>query len=286
MSLKVIVDSLDDIPAALHEFYVEKDGKFTLQLGEDVRSHPEVLALKSALDRQKADNARIKAELAEIKGKGADVPDDFDAAEWERLKAEDAARTADPDNKDASKRVEAATAALKAQHERALAALQKKYDADIGERDQRIAAQDARERSRLVDDGLTKALIDAGVTRPPLLRAAKAMLQSDVEVADEDGQFVARMRAEVGGTEIPAYIQNWVNTEDGKVFVEPASGVGAKGNGNGRAPVNNPFSAANWSKTEQARLLTTDRPRAERLAMSAGFKDLSAALRASAPIAA
>lgn len=286
MTLKVIVENLDEVPDALREFYAEVDGKFVLQVGEDVRQHPEVLALKSALDRQKADNQRLKTENTELKSKTEGVPEDFSAEEYERLKAEDAARQDDPDNKDLNKRVEAATTALKSQHERALAAKDKKYDTDIAERDTRIQAMETRERSRVVDDGLTKALIDAGVTKAPLLKAAKALLQSDVEVAEEEGQFVARMRAEVGGNEIPQFVQNWVNTEDGKVFVEQPSGAGAKGNNGTRPGEANPWAKATWSKTEQSRLLTADRSKAERLARSAGFKDLNAALVASQPVAA
>lgn len=71
--LAAVVDSLDTVEPALHPFYQPgADGKYVLQA--EVTSHPETGALKSALDRQKRENADLKQKL-----KAATPPPDDEA---------------------------------------------------------------------------------------------------------------------------------------------------------------------------------------------------------------
>lgn len=70
MALELVVDSLDAVPEAVRALYVEKDGKFSL----DVNGIPDTKGLKSALDAEREAAKQAKkaaAELAE-KYKGID----------------------------------------------------------------------------------------------------------------------------------------------------------------------------------------------------------------------
>lgn len=289
MALKAIIDALDDVPEALRgEYKEQKAGDKTVYVLdlEGVDSHPAVVNLKTAHERVKADKTKLAGDLAAANAKLRAVPEDFDADEWERLRTEDAARQNDPTGGDVRRQVETATAAVKSQYEAKLAKQKKDFEAEIAERDDKITALDADLRKRLVTDGLTAALTEAGVTAPPFIKAARALLEPGVEVIEEDGIRVAKMKADLGGDDIAKYVSNWVQSDEGRVFVAPAKGGDAAGNQRPRSAESNPFSKAGWNKTEQGRLLRSDRRKAESLAQAAGFKSLDAAVAARDAIAA
>jgi len=99
MALKAIVEKLDDVEEAHRGLYIEKDGKFALDLEEtSTRDHPFVTALKNALDRTKATLADIKTKFEALEAFKKTVPEEFTADEWARLKAVDADES-DPDKK-------------------------------------------------------------------------------------------------------------------------------------------------------------------------------------------
>lgn len=287
MTLKTVINALDEVDEAFRSEYKEqKQGDKTVYVLDldGVDAHPGVVNLKSAFERVKADKQRLTTDLAAANAKSKDIPEDFDADEWERLRTEDAARQNDPDGKDVRKAVETATAAVKAQYEAKLAKLKKDHGTEIETRDAEISKLKSDTRKRLVTDGLTAALTEAGVTSPAFLKASRAMLESNVEVIEEDGVLIAKMKAEFGGDDIAKYVQNWVQGDEGKSFVAPAKGSDAPGSG-GRGGEKNPFSKDSWNRTEQGKLLNADRAKAERLAKAAGFKDIRQANAATGPIA-
>lgn len=79
----------------------------------------------------------------------------------------------------------------------------------------------------LVDNGLSDALAKANVTNPALIKAAKAMLAGQVQIADDNGAKVAR----VGDKALADYITEWAGSDEGKNFVAAAdtSGGGSQG---------------------------------------------------------
>jgi DNA repair exonuclease SbcCD ATPase subunit len=89
------------------------------------------------------------------------------------------------------------------------------------------AASEASIAKLLVDNGLSDALVKAGVTNPVLQKAAKAVLAGQVSLADDNGQKVAR----VGDKALHDYITEWAGTDEGKHFVTAAdtSGGGSQG---------------------------------------------------------
>lgn len=81
----------------------------------------------------------------------------------------------------------------------------------------------------LVDNGLTEALTKNGVTNPVHIKAAKAMLASQVLIAAEGDAKVAK----VGDKALADYVGEWAKGDEGKHFVAAAhnSGGGAAGGG-------------------------------------------------------
>lgn len=76
----------------------------------------------------------------------------------------------------------------------------------------------------LVDNGLTEALVKAGVTNPVHQKAAKALLREGVAL-DTDKSL------KVGDKALADFITEWAGGEEGKHFVAapPASGGGSQG---------------------------------------------------------
>ncbi len=81
----------------------------------------------------------------------------------------------------------------------------------------------------LVDNGLTEALTKSGVTNPVHIKAAKAMLASQVQIAADGDSKVAK----VGDKALADFVGEWAKGDEGKFFVSAAnnSGGGAAGGG-------------------------------------------------------
>lgn len=82
----------------------------------------------------------------------------------------------------------------------------------------------------LLDNGLTDALVKAGVSAP-YLPAVKAMLSSQAKITiDGDTR-----KAVIGDKDLSAYVTDWATSDDGKHYIQaPAnSGGGANGGASG-----------------------------------------------------
>lgn len=202
--LKTVVDTLDGLDEAVSKFYAEKDGKFYLQV-EGVNEHPDVVSLKNAYERVKADKATAIEERDALKAKIQDLPDDFDAEKWAKLK------DGKPD--------EAALVKLRQELEGERDDWKSKYE----------TAQETARRNAL-DRDLSDALTEAGVTKPSFMQAARRMLADGVQVG-EDGKPV--VETDMGPMPLTEHVKRWAAGE-GKDFVTPPSGGGARG-GNGGA---------------------------------------------------
>jgi hypothetical protein len=96
---------------------------------------------------------------------------------------------------------------------------------------------------------------------------------------------VALVETDLGELPVSKFVTDWAGSDDGKEYVAKPTGLDSKGS-DGRRLEGNPFAKAGWSKTEQGRLITADRAKAERLAKAAGFSNLDAAAKARQPMAA
>jgi hypothetical protein len=222
MALKSILETLDDVPAELHDHYVEKDGKFILQV-EGIREHPEVGALKKAYESEKGNAKKLREDLKAANDKIAVLPEDFDAEEYLKLIELRAELEADPEKR--KKANDENFQSQKRIFEQRISALEKKHADEVAALKSKVETAEGRVKKLLVDEGLTKALIDAGVGKE-FVKAAKAMLAPSVKVVqDEDGADPrAIVETDMGEAELPKFISDWAQSDEGKPFIprEPA----------------------------------------------------------------
>ena len=153
---------------------------------------------------------------------------EIDPAELERVEAErDAARAEAADLK------------------RNLTKAQKDLEAATKARDEINSAY----TGSLRDAALTEALAKAGVTDPTYLKAAKALLGSAVEVAEENGQRVVK----AGGKDLGEFITEWAGGEDGKRF-RPISAEG--GNAHSLPPGGESLKRSKMTAAEKAEFIS------------------------------
>ena len=53
MSLRPVVESIDEVDGALQPFYVEMDGKYRLNIDGGFKTHDEINGLTSALNKER-----------------------------------------------------------------------------------------------------------------------------------------------------------------------------------------------------------------------------------------
>lgn len=75
------------------------------------------------------------------------------------------------------------------------------------------------------DRALADALQTAGITDPTFIKASQSMLSGMVKMGDDGTAFV---ETPMGPKLVPDFVKSWA-AGDGKVFVAPAQGGGAKG---------------------------------------------------------
>lgn len=277
MALKAILDSLDSVDAALHDFYAEKDGKFVLQI-EGVREHPDVTALSNALTRVRTEKTQLAEKVSTLETRLEGLPDDFDADQYEDLRA----RADGAGAKDVDERIEQ----LKAQHERRVQSLETKHQNALAKVQGELDKKTAQIERSVIDGGLLAAMDEANID-PRHKKKLAPYLRSlgKVKLVEEGGELVALVETDMGDVAMSKFVADWAGSDDGKEYVSKASGLDSKGSDNRRME-GNPFAKGGWNKTEQGRLMSADRAKAERFAKAAGFKDLDAAARAREPLAA
>lgn len=100
----------------------------------------------------------------------------------------------------------------------------------------------------LVDNGLTDALAKAGVTNPVHLKAAKALLASQVQVVPDGDKKVAK----VGDKALADFIGEWAKGDEGKFFVAAPQNTGGGANGGAGGGKNQPTELSKIEPTDKA----------------------------------
>lgn len=238
--LKTVVETLDGLDEAVTKFYAEKDGKFYLQI-EGVNEHPDVVSLKNAYERVKADKATAIEERDAFKAKAQGLPEDFDAEKWAKLK------DGKPD-------------------EAALVRLRQELEVERDEWKSKFETAQETARKNALDRDLSDALTAAGVTEPAYMKAARTMLSAGVQVGDDGKPYV---ETDMGPMALADHVKRWAAGE-GKPFVAQPSGGGAKGGSGSKSGGDNPWKAETRNLTRQAEILKTDPAEANRLKQEAG----------------
>lgn len=257
MALKTVLDNLDDVPEALRAEYKEIDGKFVLDLdGIDV--HPTVVNLKTAHERQKQTNRTLQSDLTAARTRLEGLPDDFDADAYEALQAQAEGK--------APAKTDEQVAQIRQQ-------LERKHQADLAKKDERINTLTGAVNKLSIDDGLSKALDEAGVD-PAFKPGAMALLKSKgaVKLVEEDGHFKAQVDTDMGPMPLGSYVKDWSGSEEGKIYVKKATGGDAQG-GTGARFADNPWDSSNGKKpnlTKQQQAISENPTKARQMAQAAG----------------
>lgn len=234
MPIPTVVESEDQLPEGLGEYYEQgEDGSYVLAV-EGVDSHPEVQGLKSSLQKQKQDREKLRKERDQFKERASLIPDDVDQETLEqaleRIRSGGGGNDDDPDNKGGKGGKGDDTDPAKVRQQ-----IEKRYQAQIEEKDQAIQQRDQQVRQLVVDNGLTSALQQNGVTTPGLQKGAKRLLQDQVKVQEgDDGSLQAVVDTDMGEVSLEQFVKDWVSSEEGQDYLPKASGSGARGaNGKG-----------------------------------------------------
>jgi len=280
VGLKAVIDSLDSVEEGMHAAYVEKDGKFFLDIKtDDLKDHPATQPLRNALERVRGEKTALQAKLDEANTRLKDIPEDFDIEEYHRLQELD-----DIDPKDKEKAKEKRDERLQSQrqqYEQRIATMKKEYEEALAARDSDLERERNERASEHAERQLDAALDKAGID-PKFKRAVRAMHKDSVKSRrEDDGSITAFIETDLGETDVDSFVENWSKSDEGKTFVIVPSGPSANG-GNSRRPGSggeNPFSKNHWNKTKQA-AYRMDVPNGERLAKAAGFASLDEGMRA------
>ena len=286
--LRTVYTTLDDVPEAMREFYLEvkdKEGNVTgysVDLDDDVKSHPTVSALQNAHEAQKKTNRELKDKLAELQKKIDGLPEDFDFEEIEQLretkKLYDDLKEKGADDPEKKRLHQQEVESIKKMHDQQLARAKKQMDDALAERDKKIGELTATIKTMVVSDNLSRQLVEVGVKKEAL-PFVSAKIERSVKVSEEEGEFKAVVDTDLGEVPLDQFIKKWSESDEAKMFVEQASGGGATGSSRKSAPSDaNPWAKTTWNMRQQADILAKDAARADRLAKAAGHKKAVGAL--------
>lgn len=254
MAFKVFRDNLDDLDEAHKGLYVEKDGKFLLDI-EGVDEHPTVKHLKTSFEKAKTEKKTLSETLAALNARMEGLPEDFSVDSFNALKA-----IAD------GKKPEEIRAELRSQ-------LEAKHAKDLDKVTKEKEAIESSLRKVIVDDGITKALVEAGVGKE-FMAAAKALIKEKgiIKIENEDGAYTAVVETDLGNMPISKYIGEWSAGDEGKVFVPKPTGGGATG-GEGKkgGAEANPWKKDSRNLTAQGNIIKVDKDKARRMMRDAGY---------------
>lgn len=164
MALKKILDKLTDVDEALRSQYVEKDGKFVL----DVEGDEDVSGLKSALKKERDARQELDRKMAKYR--------DIDPEKYTELvkEKEEFERTALEKKGDFDK--------LKNQ-------LVEQHGKELKAKDEKLTARE-RFIEKIVAENVAVAEITAAGGNPKLL---KPHVMQSIRVVEEDGEFKAKV---------------------------------------------------------------------------------------------
>ncbi len=272
-ALNAVLDSIDDLPDVLKGEYVEKDGKFHLQVA-GMKSEGDIQAVRNNLDKERREHNALKTRIKDNFGdeKFEDIRTNLD-----RIPELEAAGEGKLDDEAINKIVEGRVKTRLAPVERERDTLK----SQLGEKDNKITELTTNERRRTIDDAVREAATKAKVS-PEALDDALLLGRTMFEVRDDDGKVVVKEGTQFTQGIEPSVLFTDLQTKKPHWFgISQGGGAGGNRGGGGGGGVN-PFTAEGWNLTEQGRLIQTDGAKANQLAQTAGHKDALTARRPAA----
>lgn len=259
-SIAAVVDSLEGVPEALHAFYVEKDGKFQLQVSGAAPS-PDVARLTEALRKERNDHNQLKDRVKLLgERRIEDVVTDLD-----RIPELEAAAAGNLDEDKINGIVEGRIRSRLAPVERERDGLK----GQIADKDKTIGEFQAKERTRTIHDKVREEAVKAKLL-PEAVDDALLLADRIMEVEEGTGRVVTKDNVGVTpGIEPSVWLTDVQKTRPH--WWGPSQGGGAGGNrGGGGDATQNPFTHDNWNLTKQGDLVRQDRAKADQMAKAAG----------------
>lgn len=259
MAFKMVVDTLEGLPEDVAKEYVERDGKFHIQV-EGMKTQADVDKVQASLTAARTESNGFKTRLALL---GDRKVEDV-VVLLDRIPELEAAAAGKLDDA-------AIDGIVETRIKTRLAPVERERDAALTANTEltgRIGQFEEAGRSRLIHDQVRSAARKAGVIEEAiddaLMLADRTFTVDDAGtvVIKEDTGFTAGLQPADWMTDLQVKRPHWWGESVG-------GGAGGNRNGNG-APTANPWTAENWNMTEQGKILTANRTRAEQLAKAAG----------------
>lgn len=260
MAFKMELDSLDGLPEEVAKEYVEKDGKFVIQV-EGMKTQEDVNRVQTSLNAERTAHNALKDKIKTTFGdeKFEDI-----RATLDKVPELEAAAAGNLDETKIATIVEGRLKAKTAPLERELGNVK----AENTTLKEQVKQYEGKEKGRTIADQIrTEAqkakMLDGAIEDAVFLGSSVMELQDDgVAVVKASTSFTEGLSAKDFVAQLQEKKPHWWGG---------SQGGGAGGNrGNGPSASNNPFSHEHWNLTEQGKLVQSDRSRAETLAKAAG----------------
>lgn len=255
MTLKAKVDKLEDVDAAYHDLYEEKDGAFVLKPIEGMKPQAEFDVVHTALGKERTEHRSTKTKLATEIQRATELEGERDVLTQALEGKGDDSTTA----KLIEQRVSQQTAPLARQV--------KDLEGKLATANTEIEGFRTRDVRTSLEKAISKAAAGAHV-RDTAIEDAVLLGQSIFELVD--GQVVTK--ADIAGVTPGVSPEVWftgIKQAKPHWFKESAGGGAGGGNGGGGAG-DNPWTKANWNLTKQGQVLRENPTRAAQLAKAAG----------------
>jgi len=267
MAFKLVLDTLEGLSEDISKEYVERDGKFHIQV-EGMKTQADIDAVQRSLAAARTEAGTFKAKLALLGDRKVEEV----IAQLDRIPELEAAAGGKLDETKLKELAEARARAIVAPIERE----RDGFKAQLGEKDAVIKQFETKEQTRTIHDQIKAAAKKAGVIDEAMEDAINAGERLFV-LEEGTGKAVVKEGLSVTQGLEP---KDWLSDLQSKKphWFGQSTGGGAGGNrGGGAGAELNPFSHDGWSITKQGQMMQTDAARADRLAKAAGHKDAESA---------
>lgn len=259
MLLQLRYASKEDVPQEYLALYEEKGGEWVLTGVAGIKTQEDVDRLSESLRKEREDHKETKRTLAKF----GELDPDETLSKLDRIEELEAASGGKLDETKINEMVETRLRSKTAPLERQIKAL----ETELGDSKQSLEEYQKKDTRRTIHDQIRKAAITAKIRDTAVDDAL--MIGEHVFELDESGKAVTRDGVGVTpGVDPTVWFSE--NTRTRPHWWPETRGANARGgDGSGGGGVN-PFSAEAWNMTEQGKLVTEDRARAEQMAKSAG----------------
>ena len=261
MPIELEYSDMNSVPEQFRELYEEKDGKAVLVGVTGMKTQADVDQVRTALGKERDAH---KVTRDKLRAWGDSDPTEI-MGKLDLLKGIEDKIGGDLTKLDESDLVKGKIAQATGPLTRQIETL----NGQIAEKDQKLGEYAGKERARQISDIVKDAATKSGV---------HATAIGDIELVagsmmefDDAGKLVVRdgVNGATPGLDAAGWLAEMQKTRPH--WWPNSSGSGANGKGQfGGFTGNNPWSGEHWNMTEQGKILSADRSKAEQLAKAAG----------------